>query len=71
MAICIERVILSAYKIYSSETEWNGSNFRNSSTGESTDNVFLIYQDTYIFGDPGYYMGSTKVEVPEKYFTIE
>ena len=63
--------ILSAYKIYSSETEWNGSNFRNSSTGESTDNVFLIYQDTYIFGDPGYYMGSTKVEVPEKYFTIE
>ena len=63
--------ILSAYKIYSPETEWNGSNFRNSSTGESIDNVFLIYQDTYIFGDPGHYMGSTQVEVPEKYFTIE
>ena len=63
--------ILSAYKIYSPETEWNGSNFRNSSTGESIDNVFLIYQDTYIFGEPGHYMGSTQVEVPEKYFTIE
>ncbi len=35
------------------------------------DNVFLVYQDTYIFGDPGHYMGVTKVEVPDKYFTIE
>ena len=35
------------------------------------DNVFLVYQDTYIMGDPGYYMGSTGVEVPEKYFTTK
>ena len=34
-------------------------------------NVFLVYQDTYIMGDPGYYMGSTDIEVPEKYFTIK
>ena len=63
--------ILSAYKVYTPETEWNGSNFRNASSGEVFDNVFLIYQDTYIFGDPGRYMGVTKVEVPEQYFTIE
>ena len=63
--------ILSAYKVYTPETEWNGSNFRNASTGKVFDNVFLIYQDTYIFGDPGRYMGVTKVEVPEQYFTIE
>lgn len=63
--------IISAYKIYSPETEWNGSNFTNASTGEVLDNIFLIYQDTYIFGDPGHYMGIAKTEVPEKYFTIE
>ena len=25
----------------------------------------------YIMGDPGHFMGSTKIEVPEKYFTIK
>ena len=63
--------ILSAYSVYSPETEWNGSNFTNAASGEVFDNVFLIYQDTYIFGDPGHYMGATKIEVPEKYFTIQ
>lgn len=63
--------IISAYRIYTPETEWNGSKFTNAATGEVMDNIFLVYQDTYIFGDPGHYMGVTKVEVPEKYFTIE
>jgi hypothetical protein len=63
--------IISAYRIYTPETEWNGSKFTNASTGEVMDNVFLVYQDTYIFGDPGRYMGVTKVKVPEQYFTIE
>ena len=31
----------------------------------------LIYQDTYIMGNPGHFMGSTSVEVPEKYFTLK
>lgn len=63
--------IREAYKIYSPETEWNGSKYTNAETGEVMDNVFLIYQDTYIFGDPGRYMGVTKVNVPEEYFTIK
>ncbi len=63
--------ILSAYSVYSPETEWNGSKFTNASSGEVLDNIFLIYQDTYIFGDPGHYMGATKIEVPEQYFTIQ
>ena len=63
--------ILSAYEVYSTDTEWNGSKFTNASTGEVLDNVFLIYQDTYLFGDPGRYMGVTKIEVPEEYFTIK
>ena len=63
--------ILSAYSVYSPETEWNGSKFTNAASGEVFDNIFLIYQDTYIFGDPGHYMGATKIEVPEQYFTIQ
>ena len=49
---------------------WNGSNYTNAQTGVKADNTFLIYQDTYIMGNPGRYMGSTSVQVPEKYFTI-
>ena len=63
--------IAKAYQVYSPNAEWNGSNYTNAETGVKQDNVFLVYQDTYIMGDPGYYMGSTQVEVPEKYFTIK
>jgi hypothetical protein len=63
--------IAKAYQAYSPNAEWNGSNYTNVDTGVKLDNVFLIYQDTYIMGEPGYYMGSTDIEVPEKYFTIK
>jgi hypothetical protein len=63
--------IAKAYQAYSPNAEWNGSNYTNVDTSVKLDNVFLIYQDTYIMGEPGYYMGSTDIEVPEKYFTIK
>lgn len=63
--------IAKAYQVYSPEAEWNGSNYTNVETGVKLDNVFLVYQDTYIMGNPGHFMGSTKIEVPEKYFTIK
>lgn len=63
--------IAKAYQVYSPKAEWNGSNYTNVETGVKLDNVFLVYQDTYIMGNPGHFMGSTKVEVPEKYFTIK
>jgi hypothetical protein len=63
--------ISAAYEVFSPGAEWNGSNYTNADTGVKADNTFLIYQDTYIMGDPGKYMGSTKVEVPEKYFTTK
>ena len=63
--------ISAAYGVFSPGAEWNGSNYTNVDTGVKADNIFLIYQDTYIMGDPGYYMESTKVEVPEKYFTVK
>ncbi len=63
--------IAKAYQVFSPKAEWNGSNYTNVETGVKLDNVFLVYQDTYIMGDPGHFMGSTKIEVPEKYFTIK
>ena len=62
--------IREAYKIYTPETEWNGAKYTNAETGKAFDNIFLVYQDTYIFGDPGRYMGVTKISVPEEYYTI-
>ena len=62
--------LTKAYSVFSPKAEWNGSVYVDAMTGEKTDNILLVYQDTYIMGDPGHYMGTTKVEVPEKYFTI-
>ena len=59
-----------AYGVFSPGAEWNGTGYTDVETGIRSEKTFLIYQDTYIFGDPGYYMGTTKVEVPEEYFTI-
>ncbi len=63
--------IAKAYEVFSPKAAWNGSNYTNVETGVKSDNVFLVYQDTYIMGDPGKFMGSTDIEVPEKYFTIK
>ena len=63
--------ISKAYQVFSPNAAWNGSNYTNAETGVKLDNVFLVYQDTYIMGDPGHFMGSTSIEVPEKYFTIK
>lgn len=63
--------IAKAYEVFSPKANWNGSNYTNAETGVKADNTFLVYQDTYIMGDPGKFMGSTSVEVPEKYFTIK
>ena len=63
--------ISEAYAVFSPGAAWNGSRYTNAETGVKAENTFLIYQDTYIMGNPGRYMGSTEVEVPEKYFTTK
>lgn len=63
--------VSAAYATFTGEANWNGSSYTNAETGVKSDNTFLIYQDTYIMGDPGKYMGATEVEVPEKYFTVK
>ena len=62
--------ISDALQEFSPNAAWNGSNYTDAITGVKTENLFLIYQDTYIMGNPGHYMGATEVEVPEKYFTV-
>lgn len=63
--------IAKAYQVFSPKAEWNGSNYTNVETGVKADNVFLVYQDTYIMGNPGHFMGNAQVEVPERYFTVK
>lgn len=58
-----------ALQKYSPSAEWNGT-YYTSSYGKKYDNIFLVYQDTYIMGNPGYFMGNAKVEIPQRYFTI-
>ena len=60
--------ISEAYAEFSPGAEWNGSNYVDAE-GVKADNEVLMYQDTYIMGDPGWYMGSTEIEVPEVYFS--
>ncbi|MBQ3479179.1 MAG: DUF3798 domain-containing protein [Clostridia bacterium] len=63
--------IADALAVYSPGAEWNGSYYTDANTGVKTENYMLIYQDTYIMGNPGHYMGNADVEVPEKYFTVK
>ena len=69
--LCDMDDIAKAYKEFSPNANWNGSNYTNVETGVKSDNVFLVYQDTYIMGNPGEFMGATEIEVPEKYFTVK
>ena len=63
--------ISDAYAEFSPGANWNGSSYTNAESGVKSENIFLVYQDTYIMGNPGHYMGSTEIEVPEKYFTVK
>ena len=69
--LCDMDDISKAYQEFSPNAAWNGSNYTNAETGVKAENTFLVYQDTYIMGDPGTYMHATDIEVPEKYFTIK
>ena len=62
--------VAAALQVYSPKAAWNGASYTNATTGAKSENVFLIYQDTYIMRNPGHFMGNADVEIPEKYFTI-
>lgn len=60
--------IMDAYNKYTPGAKWNGSFYNDIATKVKAKNHILIYQDTYIMGKG--YLGTTDVEVPEKYSTI-
>ena len=55
-----------------SGVDWNGANYTDATTGVKTENLFMIYQDTYIMGREGdKFMHTPDVEIPEKYYTVK
>jgi len=55
-----------------SGVDWSGANYTDATTGVKTENLFLIYQDTYIMGREGdKFMHTPDVEIPEKYYTVK
>lgn len=63
--------VTDALAVYSPNADWNGSYYTDVNTGVKADNYMMIYQDTYIMGDPGHYMGNAEVEIPEQYYTAK
>lgn len=68
--LCNMEDIAKAYKVFTPKASWNGSNYTSADAKEKLSNVFLVYQDTYMMGNPGKYMHTTEVKVPVKYFSI-
>ncbi|HOO64600.1 MAG TPA: DUF3798 domain-containing protein [Synergistaceae bacterium] len=62
-------MLFEAYANASPGATWNGSFYTDINTGVQKKNHILFYQDTYIFGTG--YMGTPKIEVPEKCFSIK
>ncbi len=55
-----------------SNVDWSGANYTDATTGVKTENLFLVYQDTYIMGREGdKFMHTPDVEIPEKYYTVK
>jgi hypothetical protein len=58
-----------AYAKITPGASWNGRVYRDANTGETIRNMILVYQDSYVFGKG--YMGTTKIDVPEKYLEMK
>lgn len=60
--------LLKAFGEYTEGSNWKGTYYVDRATGEEMKNHILVSQDTYVFGQG--YLGMDKVEVPEKYKTL-
>ena len=49
---------------------FNFAKFTDAANGVTYQNCFLIYEDTYIMGNPGYPAGNTEVEIPDWVYSI-
>ena len=61
--------VYAAIEKYTPGASWSGSFYTDMSTGVRAKNEMLLFMDTYIYGKG--YSGTTKVKVPEKFFTIK
>ena len=61
--------LFACYEEYTPGTKWNGNYYTDLGTGVTKRNLMLVYEDTYILGKG--YMGTTSIEVPEKYMKIK
>ena len=57
--------LLACYSEYTPGATWNAHHYVDHRNGTESKNMLLVYQDTYVFGKG--YLGTTKVEIPEKY----
>ena len=53
---------------YTEGAKWMGTNYVDRASGDKKVNHILLAQDTYVYGKG--YLGMDKVEVPEKYMTM-
>ncbi len=64
--------LAKALAVYSPGANWNGAGYVNADTGVKSQNVFLVYQDTYIMGKQGdKYMHATEATVPDWAYTTK
>ncbi|MDR1578431.1 MAG: DUF3798 domain-containing protein [Deltaproteobacteria bacterium] len=68
IAISDTQVFLEILDNLSPGARWNGSFFNDPKSGKPLRNYFLVYQDTYVFGRG--YIETTKLDVPEKYYSL-
>ena len=60
--------IIDCVDNYTEGAKWMAVNYVDRASGDKKDNHVLLAQDTYVYGKG--YLGMDKVEVPEKYMTM-
>lgn len=60
--------LIAAFEKFTPGCAWNGTVYTDSNTKTPAKNHYLLYQDIYVFGQG--YLGTTKLEVPAKYYEI-
>jgi hypothetical protein len=61
--------LFAALGVFTPEAKWNGAAYVDANTGVKIRNHFLVYMDTYIFGQG--FLPTTSQEIPEKYYNIK
>ena len=59
--------LMACYQKFTPGAEWNGASYTYAD-GSTTENYFVVYQDTYVFGRG--YLGQTDVVIPDEYRTM-